>query len=501
MLATPQLTTRRLACLALLWASCTSSTSSKRADTAEPSLSDSQSAGDDTASAGEDAVSADDTTPQSDTGKPPPEDVYTPPPLDCAALGREAGPAPDACGACLSGSDALVPLSCSSNVPGLLCDHWTDGDVGSDSSAACEYTPEICTADDGTCNGSCLPTLAIAFEFGGAVTPGGLRFLSDWWKKRPEEWEVWVSDSVDTKPGSGAVKVASGNGHPAPWQCVSGDPCTDDVPAELCCPDGTTAPQRIEEGALIAKWDVFHFQGNTEPGRVVWLVIPKVEDRSDLYMREVTFSSAACADPCGAACAPGVACTMEGDTPVCGACPPGTHGDGKSCQDDDGCAEAPCYPGVACTDQPAPSTGYTCGPCPAGTSGDGVTCTALTCTPGCSDLETCEAGACVKKPCADQGACPGGACFEGKCTFGTCEESCVAKYGQNPKWVCEGAGKCRKLECGSTAECGGGQVCLSSYNDQRAVFDRECKAAGSTPCTSGCASYQLCSKDSGSCSP
>lgn len=52
---------------------------------------------------------------------------------------------------------------------------------------------------------------------------------------------------------------------------------------------------------------------------------------------------------------------------------------GNQCQREiDACAanaEA-CFPGVACTDQPAPAglDGYTCGSCPNGTEGDGRSC-------------------------------------------------------------------------------------------------------------------------------
>ena len=45
----------------------------------------------------------------------------------------------------------------------------------------------------------------------------------------------------------------------------------------------------------------------------------------------------------------------EDDTPpyggyTCGDCPSGLEGDGETCQEIDGCADSPCYPGVECTD-------------------------------------------------------------------------------------------------------------------------------------------------------
>ncbi|KAK3262729.1 hypothetical protein CYMTET_28436 [Cymbomonas tetramitiformis] len=69
-------------------------------------------------------------------------------------------------------------------------------------------------------------------------------------------------------------------------------------------------------------------------------------------------------------------CTQAEVGPECGGCPPGFEGEGMSgCSDIDGCAAAPCFPGVACTDTPAPAVGYSCGACPEGYRGNGEDCT------------------------------------------------------------------------------------------------------------------------------
>ena len=50
---------------------------------------------------------------------------------------------------------------------------------------------------------------------------------------------------------------------------------------------------------------------------------------------------------------------------------------GRRCEHDlDACADNPCYPGVKCTDLPAPAniTGFSCGSCPEGLKGSGETC-------------------------------------------------------------------------------------------------------------------------------
>ncbi|KAK3278492.1 hypothetical protein CYMTET_13573, partial [Cymbomonas tetramitiformis] len=78
----------------------------------------------------------------------------------------------------------------------------------------------------------------------------------------------------------------------------------------------------------------------------------------------------------GAASGFDVSCTQSELGPVCGECPTGFKGSGDTgCMDIDGCAPAPCFPGVECADVPAPSLGYTCAGCPEGFRGDGEECT------------------------------------------------------------------------------------------------------------------------------
>ena len=71
----------------------------------------------------------------------------------------------------------------------------------------------------------------------------------------------------------------------------------------------------------------------------------------------------------------------EGAAYLC-SCNTGYEGDGFTCTDIDGCADAPCYAGVSCMDISAPGTGFACGPCPDVFSGDGITCTGID---GCAD--------------------------------------------------------------------------------------------------------------------
>ncbi|MEM1414061.1 MAG: hypothetical protein AAGH15_04140 [Myxococcota bacterium] len=105
-----------------------------------------------------------------------------------------------------------------------------------------------------------------------------------------------------------------------------------------------------------------------------------------------------CADmPCfaGVACAD-VAAPGTGFT--CGECPAGTEGDGLDCNDVDGCADMPCFAGVSCTDVPAPGTGFACGDCPPGYEGDGVSCTDVD---ACADMPCLAGTTCTDRPVPD----------------------------------------------------------------------------------------------------
>ncbi|KAK3242355.1 hypothetical protein CYMTET_47974 [Cymbomonas tetramitiformis] len=124
-----------------------------------------------------------------------------------------------------------------------------------------------------------------------------------------------------------------------------------------------------------------------------------------------------CAEDNGG-CDPVVACTDTEEGTVCGDCPAGYFGEGTlGCFDIDGCEAATCYPGVHCTDIPAPgvdgdvsTVGYRCGSCPIGMVGDGVTCIENKCyyfNGGCDPSVSCTNDA--SNPAGREcGQCPSG---------------------------------------------------------------------------------------------
>ncbi|XP_015248179.1 PREDICTED: von Willebrand factor D and EGF domain-containing protein [Cyprinodon variegatus] len=99
-------------------------------------------------------------------------------------------------------------------------------------------------------------------------------------------------------------------------------------------------------------------------------------------------------------CFPAVSCSNTLGSFICGSCPPGYSGDGKTCKKENitgspdvtperipqisqrpkpsgssPCSRAPCYPGVLCFETIHISAGFACGPCPPGLQGNGQMCT------------------------------------------------------------------------------------------------------------------------------
>ncbi len=320
----------------------------------------------------------------------------------------------------------------------------------------------VCEAGENSagCVDGAIQNADIGYAFDSAVTLSSVRLLSDWWSKRPTTWEVWTSDSLDVTPDSGATLVASAAARVAPWQCVTGEACDDNTP-DHCCPDGRDQAQRIDEGALLAKYDQVSFAA-TEAS-VWWVRATSSASGSSLLFMETEFRSPQCdtADACAAnpCFSDEVTCTNTAEGYICGACPSGLEGDGESCSEADGCASNPCFAGVTCTDVPAPGTGATCGPCPTGFTGNGRSCTPIP-EPDCVIDSDCGSAA------SDQ---------------------------------CSG-GRCIIRECSRNSDCDTGQNCVSvETNPLNGEY--RCQSAGSSPCGVECRSDQFCSDAADRCAP
>ena len=156
-------------------------------------------------------------------------------------------------------------------------------------------------------------------------------------------------------------------------------------------------------------------------------------------------------------------------------CDPGFSGPGEVCVDTDGCANNPCYTGVACVDVAAPNDGYQCGSCPVGYNGNGEVC---------HDLDDC-----VGNPCGTNGNCtdagvdiydcscaPGWRDF-GRATAGigtVCEEVRPCDTGEDD---CNANALCNNLSPGQHS-CS----CNAGYSGDGRVCTDIDGCAGTNPC-------------------
>ncbi|MCK5798464.1 MAG: calcium-binding EGF-like domain-containing protein, partial [Deltaproteobacteria bacterium] len=181
------------------------------------------------------------------------------PSCDKCALGHAGA----SCAACPSAK--LTIQGCTQ--PDIDCARWIDGDNDTDTSDSC----------NGTTGSNCFAT-DIDFDLGSRKFVHRIRFLSDWWAKRPGTWELWASD--DNANFSFVMEARSNR---APWKCVQSDPCTTEVPTE-CCP-GDVTQDTSGVGAMYPKWDDFSFAGVT--ARHWRFRIKTTDDPDHLIMREL----------------------------------------------------------------------------------------------------------------------------------------------------------------------------------------------------------------------
>ena len=220
------------------------------------------------------------------------------------AVGFE-GPSCDTCALGYSGATCaacpqtkLTIQSCTH--PTIACGEWIDGDNKTSTSDQCQRAG--CFATD------------VDFDLGSRQYVNRIRFLSDWWAKRPGTWELWASD--DNVSFSIVMDARSNK---APWKCIQGDPCTAEVPTE-CCPGGATQ-DTTAVGSNYPKWDDFTFSGVV--ARFWRFRILTTDDSDNLIMRELELyghdclGELACATP---SCGAGVCTGQEAPLCACAGC-------------------------------------------------------------------------------------------------------------------------------------------------------------------------------------
>ena len=220
---------------------------------------------------------------------------------DCGA--RFAGATCEQCADDWTGAECSIPcpwtglsvVACESADATFNCSTHTDGNYDSRQSLSCvDGTEPLCVPPGGTCTdpAGCVRDAWIGVDLGSARAVSRLRFLSDWWSKRPNNFEVWASDDPADVPDAGAMLIAAGVGAVQPYQCVTGEACTEEVP-DACCPDGRDRPQDTRDvGTLYPLWDILDFPEQTH--RYWYFLVRDTRDTDQLIMREVEFQRLVC---------------------------------------------------------------------------------------------------------------------------------------------------------------------------------------------------------------
>lgn len=169
----------------------------------------------------------------------------------------------------------------------------------------------------------------------------------------------------------------------------------------------------------------------------------------------------------------GAECRETEQGVVCGRCPPGYEGDGRSCERRRNmCQDRPCQPGLQCTEADT-SPFYRCSACPPGfTSDDGLRCIDVD---ECATLRPCD----PKVRCTNLSpgfkceACPVG--YQG---FYTPITSRQPNDDQFQRQRCEDIDECRQgiADCGQNTQCINTEgsydcVCLIGFAKSNSSFN------------------------------
>eukprot|EP00854_Cymbomonas_tetramitiformis_P000805 gene805-biopygen681 len=276
----------------------------------------------------------------------------------CAAEGA------DCYGVCVDAQAPEVGYTCAACPPGMVGD-----------GAAC--MEDECFVDNGGCDTAvtCTMDIALGEPFCGEC-PTGQAAVED--ELLSSGWRCAEIDGCKEAPCWSNGELSQ--------------PCEDVVApgtGRVCgsCPGGFFA-----SSSGVSCVDVDECEGEGNGG--CWVSSEDAELRAECVNKAGTYVCGACPEGfigtgergCRARvlcdmnhgnCDPLSLCTDNTTTGYadCGACPQGYSGTGDTaCVDTDGCAQEPCFPGVACEDVPAPGEGRTCGSCPEGYWGTGESC-------------------------------------------------------------------------------------------------------------------------------
>lgn len=183
------------------------------------------------------------------------------------------------------------------------CSMWIDGDYTKAAGEQCADGEENCFAID------------YDFDLLRRYYVNRIRFLSDWYSKRPGTWDLLASDD-----GVNFSFVMSARSNHAPWNCVQDEICTEAVPEE-CCPGGSRQ-DTTSVGKDYPKWDDVRFTGAV--ARYWRFRIKTTDDLYNLTMRELELYGNGClGSRCEVSpCKSGV-CTEEAPAQcMCAGCEP-----------------------------------------------------------------------------------------------------------------------------------------------------------------------------------
>lgn len=225
--------------------------------------------------------------PESQDSSPISTDDSNSPDLDGGSI---FDPGADAAIACNGTFERVWPSSCGASVAGTDCKRALDANAQSRFSVACDRHPEACDFQSAGCTElGCIRDVTLRLSLPQARRLDRLRFRSDWWEKRPSNYELWVSSADTMGPDSGATLVSAALAERRPWVCQAGESCTPDYVPDHCCPAGRDAPQDPPT-EFESLWDDLQVPG--VEGRVWWLRVRDTTDTEHLSIFEIELYSA-----------------------------------------------------------------------------------------------------------------------------------------------------------------------------------------------------------------